>query len=74
MLNIYQAIVRTIITYDFPVLLTASDTIWERMQKLSNIFKIKQHSTTKLTHAITTAKYNNNKTLRTDLQDILHQM
>jgi hypothetical protein len=74
MLNIYQAIVRTIITYEFPVLLTASDKSWERMKKLSTISKIKQYSTTKLTQAITTAKYNNDKTLRTDLQDMLHQM
>jgi len=74
MLNIYQAIVRTIITYEFPVLLTASEKSWECMEKISTISKIKQHSTTKLTQAIITAKYNNEKTLRTDLQDMLHQM
>ena len=36
MLNIYKAIARTIITYGFPVLITASDKIWERFQILQN--------------------------------------
>ncbi len=36
MLNIYKAIARTIITYGFPVLLTTSNKIWERLQILQN--------------------------------------
>jgi hypothetical protein len=36
MLNVYKSIVRTIITYGFPALLTANDKIWERMQIIQN--------------------------------------
>jgi hypothetical protein len=36
MLNIYKAIARTIITYGFPVIFTANDKIWERLQILQN--------------------------------------
>ena len=36
MLNIYKAIVRPILTYGFPLLLTASDKTWERMQIIQN--------------------------------------
>ena len=36
MLNIYKSIVRTIITYGFPVLLTGSEKTWERLQIIQN--------------------------------------
>jgi hypothetical protein len=36
MLNIYKAIVRPILTYGFPLLLTASDKTWERLQIIQN--------------------------------------
>ena len=36
MLNIYKALVRTIITYGYPVLLTANNKTWERLQILQN--------------------------------------
>ena len=32
MLNIFKSIARTIITYGYPILLTANDKIWERLQ------------------------------------------
>jgi hypothetical protein len=35
-LNIYKAIARTIITYGFPVLITANNKFWERLQILQN--------------------------------------
>jgi exonuclease III len=36
LLNIYKSIARTIITYGFPVMLTASDKTWERLQIIQN--------------------------------------
>jgi hypothetical protein len=36
MLNVYKAIVRPILTYGFPLLLTASDKTWERIQVIQN--------------------------------------
>ncbi len=36
MLNIYKSLVRTIITYGYPVLLSANDRIWTRLQILQN--------------------------------------
>ncbi|CAF3301997.1 unnamed protein product [Rotaria sp. Silwood2] len=36
MLNIFKSIARTIIIYGYPILLTANDKIWERLQILQN--------------------------------------
>jgi len=36
MINIFKAIVRTILTYGYPVLLTAKQNIWNRMQIIQN--------------------------------------
>lgn len=36
MLNIYKSIIRTVIIYGYPVLLTANDKIWERIQMIQN--------------------------------------
>ena len=36
MLNIYKSIVRTIIVYGYPVILTADQTVWNRLQVLQN--------------------------------------
>lgn len=36
MLNIYKSIVRTIIIYGYPVILTADQTVWNRLQVLQN--------------------------------------
>ena len=36
MINIFKSIVRTIIIYSFPVLLTADQNVWKRMQIMQN--------------------------------------
>lgn len=36
MINIYKSIIRTVIIYGYPVLLTANDKIWERLQIIQN--------------------------------------
>ena len=36
MINIFKAIARTIIIYGYPVLLTANQKIWDRMQIIQN--------------------------------------
>lgn len=36
MINIFKSIARPIMTYGFPVLLTASDKVWERLQIIQN--------------------------------------
>ncbi|CAF2700723.1 unnamed protein product [Rotaria sp. Silwood2] len=36
MLNIYKAITRTILIYGFPVLLTANENVWQRLQIIQN--------------------------------------
>ena len=36
MINIYKSIIRTVIVYGYPVLLTANDKIWERLQIIQN--------------------------------------
>ncbi|CAF3388564.1 unnamed protein product [Rotaria sp. Silwood2] len=36
MLNIFKAIARTILIYGYPILLTANDKIWERLQIIQN--------------------------------------
>ncbi|CAF3020298.1 unnamed protein product [Rotaria sp. Silwood2] len=36
MLNIFKSIARTIIIYGYPILLTANDKIWERLQIMQN--------------------------------------
>ncbi|CAF4455321.1 unnamed protein product [Rotaria sp. Silwood2] len=36
MLNIFKSIARTIIIYGYPILLTANDKIWERLQTMQN--------------------------------------
>jgi hypothetical protein len=36
MINIFKSIVRTVIIYGYPVLLTADQKIWDRMQIMQN--------------------------------------
>ena len=36
MINIYKSIIRTVIIYGYPVLLTATDKLWERLQIIQN--------------------------------------
>ena len=36
MLNIYKSIIRTVIVYGYPVLLTGNDKLWERLQVIQN--------------------------------------
>ena len=36
MINIFKAIARPVMTYGFPVLLTANDKVWDRLQIIQN--------------------------------------
>ena len=36
MINIYKSIIRTVVIYGYPILLTANDKIWERLQMIQN--------------------------------------
>jgi|GEM_PF-5275060 len=36
MINIFKSMVRTILTYGSPVLLTAKQTVWDRLQIIQN--------------------------------------
>ena len=36
MINLYKSLVRTVLTYGFPILMTANEKVWKRLQITQN--------------------------------------
>jgi hypothetical protein len=58
MLNIYKSLVRSLLTYGFPILLTAKEKVWERLQITQNkalraALGIPSYTSTRYIHDIT---------------------
>lgn len=58
MMNLYHSIVRTVMVYGFPLLLTAGDRVWKRMQILQNMairaaLNLPKYTSTRYLHMIT---------------------
>ena len=58
MTNLYKSLVRSVIVYGYPVLLTASKTMWNRLQIIQNkalraALGLPQYTSTEYIHRIT---------------------
>jgi hypothetical protein len=58
MINIFKSIVRTVMVYEHPLLLTASNRVWKRLQIIQNkalrvALNLPYYTSTKYIHRIT---------------------